>query len=77
MGLFNTENFIVRIYRHEGNIPQRIVGVVEQVGVEGKRAFHNFDELWAILASAKARLPGKEKDNDIKGAEKEGKGRKR
>jgi hypothetical protein len=25
------------------------VGVVEEVGVDGKKAFHNYDELWEIL----------------------------
>jgi hypothetical protein len=25
------------------------VGVVEEVGIEGKKAFNNLDELWVIL----------------------------
>jgi hypothetical protein len=29
------------------------VGVVEEVGVEGKRAFTTYDELWDILNSPK------------------------
>lgn len=43
------ENYIVRIYRHEKGKPQRLMGIVEQVGEEGKRAFTQYDELWEIL----------------------------
>ncbi len=42
-------NFIVRIYRYEKDNPQKIVGVVEEPEIEGKRAFINLDELWGIL----------------------------
>jgi len=27
------------------------VGVVEEVGIKGKKAFSNYDELWDILVS--------------------------
>jgi hypothetical protein len=47
------ESFIVRIYRHEKKKPRGLVGVVEQVGVEEKKAFTNLDELWSILSSIK------------------------
>jgi hypothetical protein len=30
------------------------VGVVEEVGVKGKKAFSNYDELWDILISSKS-----------------------
>jgi len=30
------------------------VGVVEEVGVKGKKAFTNYDELWDILLSSKS-----------------------
>jgi hypothetical protein len=43
-------DYIVRIYRFERDRPQSIVGVVEEVGIEGKRAFTNLDELWGILS---------------------------
>jgi hypothetical protein len=43
------ENYIVRIYRREEDNPRILVGVVEEVGVEGKKAFTNLEELWAIL----------------------------
>ncbi len=46
------DTYIVRIYRREENVPQRLVGLVEEVGVEEKRAFSNLDELWNILSSS-------------------------
>lgn len=42
-------NYIVRIYRFKKDNPRSLVGVVEEVGVKGKRAFTNYDELWDIL----------------------------
>jgi hypothetical protein len=45
------DNYIVRIYRYEKNKPQRLMGIVEKVGVEGKKAFTHYDELWEILNS--------------------------
>jgi hypothetical protein len=47
-------NYIVRIYRFEKDKPKSLVGVVEEVGVEGKKAFTNYDELWDILISSKS-----------------------
>jgi len=46
-------NYIVRIYRFEKNIPTNLVGVVEEVGQKGKKAFTNLNELWDILSSSK------------------------
>lgn len=43
------DNYIVRIYRYEKDNPKGLVGVIEEVGVDGKRAFTNLDELWGIL----------------------------
>jgi hypothetical protein len=48
------ENYIVRIYRRVENNPRILVGVVEEVGVEGNKAFTNLEELWKILNSPKA-----------------------
>jgi len=42
-------DYIVRIYRYEKNNPRRLVGTVEEVGVDEKKAFLNLDELWKIL----------------------------
>ncbi|KAF0219540.1 MAG: hypothetical protein FD174_2000 [Geobacteraceae bacterium] len=45
------DDYIVRIYRYEKNNPKRLVGLVEVVGIEEKRGFTNFEELWGILNS--------------------------
>jgi len=42
-------DYIVRVYRFEKDKPKSIVGTVEEVGIEGKSAFTNLDELWKIL----------------------------
>jgi len=41
--------YVVRVYRSDEDKPRLLVGVVEEVGVEGKKAFNNLEELWAIL----------------------------
>jgi len=46
-------NYIVRIYRFQKNKPVNLVGVVEEVGTKGKKAFTNLNELWDILSSSK------------------------
>lgn len=46
--------YIVRIYRLKKGKPRGILGVVEQVGVKGRRAFTDCDELWEILTSSKS-----------------------
>jgi hypothetical protein len=48
------DNYIIRIYRREKNNPRILVGVVEEVGAEGNKAFTNPEELWKILNSPKA-----------------------
>jgi hypothetical protein len=48
------DSYIVRVYRQEENNPRKLVGVVEEVGVKGKRAFTNVDDLWEILSSSKS-----------------------
>ena len=47
-------NYVVRIYRFDKNNPRHLVGVVEEVGVKGKKAFTNYDELWEILISSRS-----------------------
>jgi hypothetical protein len=49
------QNYVLRIYRREKNDPRILVGVVEEVGAEGNKAFSNLDELWSILNPSKAR----------------------
>jgi hypothetical protein len=46
--------YIIRIYRLRKNKPGGLVGVVEQVGVKGRKAFTDFDELWEILSPSKS-----------------------
>ena len=48
------QNYVVKIHRRGDNDPRILVGVVEEVGVEGNKAFSNLDELWSILNSSKA-----------------------
>ncbi len=43
------ENYIVRIYRRENDNPRMLVGLIEEVGSKGKKAFTSYDELWEIL----------------------------
>ncbi len=43
------DNYIVRIYRREKDNPRLLVGLIEEVGVSGKKAFNNLDDLWEIL----------------------------
>ncbi len=47
------ENYIVRIYRYEKDKPHKLMGIVEKVGEEGKKAFTHVDELWEILNTPK------------------------
>jgi len=47
----NCNSYLVRIYRRDENNPRLLVGVVEEVGAEGKKAFSNLYELWDILSS--------------------------
>jgi len=41
--------YVVRVYRSDEDKPRLLVGIVEEVGIEGKKAFNNLDELWTIL----------------------------
>ena len=42
-------SYLVRIYRREEDNPRLLVGVVEEPGGNGKKAFSNLYELWDIL----------------------------
>ena len=52
-------NYIVRVYRFEKKKAGGLVGVVEEVGLKGKKAFTNLSELWDILSSSKGVKNGK------------------
>ncbi len=43
------DNYIIRIYRREKDNPRLLVGLIEEIGVSGKKAFNNLDDLWEIL----------------------------
>jgi hypothetical protein len=43
------KTYIVRVYRLEKGEPLRLAGVVEEVGIKGRKGFTNYDELWDIL----------------------------
>ncbi len=45
------DNYIVRIYRRKRDDPRVLVGVVEEVGTKGKKAFIDLYDLWKILNS--------------------------
>jgi hypothetical protein len=45
------------------NDPHTLVGVVEEVGVEGNKAFTGLEELWKILNSPKAKTKQGKKSN--------------
>ena len=43
------KTYIVKIYRQPPDSPRNTVGIVEEVGISGKRVFNTFDELWGII----------------------------
>ena len=43
------DSYLVRIYPREEDNPRLLVGVVEEPGGNGKKAFSNLYELWDIL----------------------------
>lgn len=57
------ETYVLRIYRREDGIPHRIIGIVEESGVEGMKAFTCLEELWRILITAP---PGKKAGKPFK-----------
>jgi len=64
------ESYILRIYRREKGIPHRIIGIIEESGVEEKQAFTCLDELWRILNPAQARQAPGEQNKESKGHKK-------
>lgn len=49
--IMNSFDYIIRIYRSKKDKPRSLIGLVEEVGKKGKRAFNTYDELWEILNS--------------------------
>jgi hypothetical protein len=58
------KTYIVRVYRFARDNPRRLLGVVEEAGKKGKKAFTGYQELWEILngpgrpKSTKSSKPG-------------------
>jgi hypothetical protein len=46
------KTYILRIYRFRKGHHQDLVGIVEEVGQKGKKAFTNYDELWETLSDS-------------------------
>jgi hypothetical protein len=57
------KDYLIRIHRREKNDPRILVGVVEEVGVEGNKVFSNLDELWEILNPSKPETSETKKRN--------------
>ena len=60
------KDYLIRIHRREENNPRILVGVVEEVGVEGNKAFSNVDELWEILNPKKRGAAKSKKSGDAR-----------
>jgi len=69
------DRYLVRIYRKGENNPRVLVGVVEEVGANEKKAFTNLYELWDILNPEKkgGNHPGKTRDRKKRETGKEAK----
>ncbi len=70
------DNYIVRIYRRGKDNPRLLVGLVEEVGVSGKKAFNSLDDLWEILnrqegGAAKRQKYQRNKKGRLKGVRQE------
>jgi hypothetical protein len=48
------ESYIVRLYRRDTTNPEKLVGLIETVGVDKTRTFHTVSELVAILSEPHA-----------------------
>ena len=53
--------YIVRLSRFKKNRPRSLMGVVEEVGIKGRKAFNHYDELWDILNASKSVKSHREK----------------
>ena len=69
------DSYLVRIYRRAKDNPRMLVGVVEEPGGNGKKAFSNLYELWDILNPLKQRGMVRRKVNNRKNKRKPEKSR--
>ena len=58
------KTYIIRIYRFENGNPFNLVGVVEEVGVEGRKKFASCEELWSILKTSSFPFSEEGKDRE-------------
>ena len=58
-------NYIIRIYRCEKDRPKSLVGIVEEAGAKGKKAFQSYEELWEILNSSRRVIEAERTRQDI------------
>ncbi len=58
------ESFIIRIYRQEDGVREKLLGIVEWPGEGRKFAFTEREELWRIL------VPGEQQGGPAAGASK-------
>ena len=61
------KTYIVRVYRLEKGKPLRLAGVVEVVGIKGRKGFTNYDELWDILRLPASSRHSKCREENSKG----------
>jgi hypothetical protein len=59
-------SYIIHIYRFRKDNPRSLVGVVEEVGAKGRKAFTNYDELWDILNSSKSIMQKRKSDLPVR-----------
>jgi hypothetical protein len=53
------ESYILRIYRRDKDMPQNIIGTIEDVDVGGTRPFHNTDDIAGILTGEGKKIKNK------------------
>lgn len=58
------ESYIVRIYRGDEGKSRKIVGIIEGIDSEEKRAFENIDDLWRILTKGAAEGNKRKSDSE-------------
>ncbi len=63
------KTYIVRVYRLEKSKPLRLAGVVEEVGIKGRKGFTNYDELWDILRFPASSRHSRSKEENLSGNE--------
>ena len=63
------KTYIVRVYRLEKGKPLRLAGVIEEVGIKGRKGFTNYDELWDIIRFSSSSHHSRRKEENSSGDE--------